>query len=706
MTSHISVVLFSLVFSVTCLAQPNTCDNTKFCVGAEKMEITAPPGFPTGGHGPAGNVARGSWMRNWARAFVIKDRNGTVVILVSCDTFAVPLSLSAHVFDKVEDQLKAKKLTLSLEPKGLLIAATHTHQGPGNYMDSSAYNAFGSVRMGFSRPLFDFLVDQVSAAIINAVEKMKPAELNLKEGQITPEFDDDDGVAFLVNRSPATFAQNYDAREVLDALGDFMPDKDCPEKHLPGEPEDGWRLGKCPRLRAVDRRMLVLEAKETAKGPAFANLVFFAVHPTVLIHQAPLFNSDFTGYAMDKLESNTPSLVAGFFNGAEGDITARRFNRDVLEVRHRGEQFFRAVKTVLSKPKKIHTLDPDIVLHGQVINTGTARDRTCLEGTTSYRLAETPLVGVAQPGGAELDRTIFFDFGWRTGVRSLTADNDQGNKQAALDAKDRPGFTLLTSLLAGPLAFPDRLSVTYVRLGNFSLGAVPLEMSTTAGYRIRKLMEQHDKVFQLLGLTNGYVSYAATASEYAAQDYMGASTLWGPNEAEFFRCQFANLQTKDPEKKYNFPDVLLGLTDPFGEAIVGQERDLPDEDLEEIIRDEKQMPVRQLPFFEWSERVPSSEKYKAASKRLISVTTQAGQTVDATDFGFIKILKEAPIGDCQVWDAIWIRPLLENVPAVDYVFHVTTAKGDKLTSNPFQVNLNSTTKPSPVKPIGGQPSCN
>ena len=696
MTSHISVVLFSLFLSVTCLAQPNTCDRTNYCVGAHKAEITAPPGFPTGGHGPAGNIARGSWSRNWARAFVIKDPHGTVVVMVSCDAFAVPLSLSAHVYDQIEEKLKAKNLTL--EPKGLLIHATHTHQGVGNYMDASAYNAFGSVRMGFSRPLFNFLVDQVSEAILGAVEKMKPAELLLYEGKINVGIEANK--PFLVNRSPATFAQNYDAKAVMNELGE-LPEKDCPENHLPGEPDDGWRLGKCPRLRAIDPRMLVLEAKQPS-GPAIADLVFFAVHPTVLIHQAPLFNSDFTGYAMDKLEANSPSLVAGFFNGAEGDITARRFNRDALEVRDRGEQFLSAISDVL-RQRKVRELKPEIFLRARVINTRSSEDQTCVEGTASYRLAEAPFIGVAQPGGAELDRTIFFDFGWRTGVRSLTADNDQGNKQPALDLKDLPGFTFLTTLLGGPLAFPSRLSVTYLKLGNFALGAVPLEMSTTAGYHIRKQMEQRDEVFQLVGLTNGYASYAATASEYAAQDYMGASTLWGPNEAEFFRCQLANLRTA-AERKYDFPNTLIGLLDPFSESIVGQARDLPDEDLEEIIRDEKQMPVRQLPYFEWSERVPGDKKYTAASKRRVWVTAGTN-IVDATDFGFIKILKEAPIGDCQVWDAIWLGPLLQKVPAVDYVFHVTTSKGDTLTSKPFQIDLTSSAKPSPVRMMSGPPPC-
>ena len=48
--------------------------------------------------------------------------------------------------------------------------------------------------------------------------------------------------------------------------------------------------------------MLVVEAKEIQSDLPIADLVFFAVHPTV--NHAPLFNSDVTGYAMDALERN------------------------------------------------------------------------------------------------------------------------------------------------------------------------------------------------------------------------------------------------------------------------------------------------------------------------------------------------------------------------------------------------------------------
>ena len=227
----------------------------------------------------------------------------------------------------------------------------------------------------------------------------------------------------------------------------------------------------------------------------------------------------------------------------------------------------------------------------------------------------------------------------------------------------------------------------------------------SGGYRIRKEMEASGEIFQLLGLTNAYASYAATPSEYAAQDYMGASTLWGPYEADFFGCQLANLRASASQPEFKFPTILLGSTDPFGAVDVGEPRDLPDEEMDEIIRDAGHVPVRHLPFFEWSERVSGGEKYIAASKRRVYVTTSDNTVVDATDVGFIKILKKAPTGDCQTWDAIWLGPLLQPVPSTDYIFHVQTAQGDVVASKPFSVDLGSPLKPAPVQPLAGQASC-
>jgi len=686
-----------LALSCAALAQ-TPCDKNSFCVGAAKTEITAPPGFPTGGQGPAGNVARGSWSRNWARAFVFKDSNGVTVALVSCDTFAIPLQLTSHVWGNV----KGKPGLEGLKAEGLLIVATHTHQGAGNYMDASAYNTFGSVLPGFSRPLFDFLVTQVSAAITTAVGQMHASTARLYRDEVNLGYNE----PFLVNRSPISFAENWDAASTLHDLGDYGPDaKPCPEKHVSGEPEDGWDLEGCPRLRAIDRHITILEVSDRDSKTKIADLVFFACHPTVLTHSAPLFNSDFTGYAMDALEGEAPGLIAGFFNGAEGDITARRFYRDVLEVVDRGRAFLGAVKAVLNG-SPVATLDPTTTVRGRMINTQSAQDRPCTVGSITYALAPIPQPGVAEVGGAELDRTSFYDLGWKSDVRSLKASGGQGSKQPALDMQSLPGVGILTTAFSGPLAFPSELPVIFIKLGTFSLGTVPLEMSTTAGYRIRKDMEMGHGLFALIGLADAYASYSATASEYAAQEYMGASTLWGPSEADFFRCQLAHLRDADTQPAFKFPVTVPALGDPFGPEKVGEARDLPDEDLDEILRDSGHVPMRQLPFFEWSEIVSGAEKYTAASKRFVSVKDTAGNVIDATDVGFIKILKRAPVGDCQTWDAIWLGPLLGEEPAINYVFNIRTARGDMITSIPFTVNLASSTKPAPVAPAAGQASCN
>jgi hypothetical protein len=95
--------------------------------------------------------------------------------------------------------------------------------------------------------------------------------------------------------------------------------------------------------------------------------------------------------------------------------------------------------------------------------------------------------------------------------------------------------------------------------------------------------------------------------------------------------------------------------------------------------------VRTLPFFDWSETVPRSEKYTAAGRKVY--VTSGTAVVDDTDVGLIKILKQAPKGDCQIWDAIWLGPLLQQLGPGDYVFHVETADDKTATSVPFALSL-------------------
>src|ERR1035437_2151704 len=84
--------------------------------GAERIEITPPPGFPTGGHGPAGDIARGDWMPLYARAYYFGTEHGPGIILVTCDLFAFPLGLRAAIWQAVRDTVAP----LGVGPEGLV----------------------------------------------------------------------------------------------------------------------------------------------------------------------------------------------------------------------------------------------------------------------------------------------------------------------------------------------------------------------------------------------------------------------------------------------------------------------------------------------------------------------------------------------------------------------------------------------------------
>ena len=93
-----------------------------------------------------------------------------------------------------------------------------------------------------------------------------------------------------------------------------------------------------------------------------------------------------------------------------------------------------------------------------------------------------------------------------------------------------------------PESFPDSLPVSWALLGPLTLAAVPAEVTTAAGLEIRRALDLKAGRSALIGLANEYISYATTPAEYAAQDYAGASTLWGPYEAPFLGCSLAGLK--------------------------------------------------------------------------------------------------------------------------------------------------------------------
>ena len=151
-------------------------------------------------------------------------------------------------------------------------------------MSSKLYNGFSSLWPGFHRPLFDFLAERITDAVVIAAEDarkngMLRHRVALHAGSLTE---------LLRNRAIDAFFRNPEAASLL----------------LPPACSTPCDLGAV-RYRAVDPTLTVLELLREKDGVSkrIGLLVFFAVHSTALSHENPLYASDFTGWAMTRLSA-------------------------------------------------------------------------------------------------------------------------------------------------------------------------------------------------------------------------------------------------------------------------------------------------------------------------------------------------------------------------------------------------------------------
>src|SRR5687767_2693140 len=106
-------------------------------VGAARVDITPPPGLSLFGHGPGSGVAVGYWTRLYCRAFYFRSaptlREGLAV--VSCDLPQMSTLLHRRTAAAVCPPFPAARL---------MLAATHTHAGPGHFFESTNLGGLGS----------------------------------------------------------------------------------------------------------------------------------------------------------------------------------------------------------------------------------------------------------------------------------------------------------------------------------------------------------------------------------------------------------------------------------------------------------------------------------------------------------------------------------------------------------------------------------
>lgn len=222
-------------------------------VGAARMTIEVPRGAALAGY--AGRRRAGSDGQVYARALVL--RSGEVrAVVVALDALLISGDLEEEVLRRAQ-----------LPPRTcLLLAATHTHSGPGGTWDNELAELAGNGR--FDRAMRDAVAQAVSDAIRGAVGYLRTGRFAIAQVEWG------DGPAVVRSAGP------------------------------------------------VDPTLLAIQARDDG-GMVVATLVIYAMHPTVLPPTSQVPSGDWPGSAARVIEQETqaPALV---LQGAGGNATWSR----------------------------------------------------------------------------------------------------------------------------------------------------------------------------------------------------------------------------------------------------------------------------------------------------------------------------------------------------------------------------------------------
>ena len=654
-----------------------------FQAGAARVDITPVPGFPMGGHSVGGQIARGVWNPLAARAIYLEDPQGHSLVLVACDLWSLPAGLA----DRVAELVAADPAGSHLGRNQIVLAATHTHQSPGNFSSCALYNDFGSVKSGFDRELFNFLASRLAGVILEAARTKEPARVFF--GETT--------VANLArNRSFPAFARDPECDAILNA-----------NAALPLGP----RLPEYPDLdayRAGDPQLNVLRVERAGGTQLLAVAAFVAVHNTAMSHETQFYTSDLFGVAArlteEKLSAGTSTgspghPVVALFNGAEGDISPAWDKQDRANALRLGGILSARILDLCRGGWRAD---------GPIAQRFTHRAPlahvcvTNLDGT-SAPTAGYPLGGAPQLGGAEDGRTEYFYRGY---VEGMVGDGrgEHGAKLAAVDLRYL-GLHLpvpITRLAMPPSSVPAVVPVGVYQIGaatNIVIATLPGEFTTVMGRRIANGVSNSLPVppahVLLAGLASEYVSYFVTPEEYDAQHYEGASTLYGRQAGPAvgqhlaaLAAEFARPAAPEPGRNFRYS---AGLKARFGvRTLAGDTPAALDGALAAVV--EGQTSER----FEWQDGVPQFGP--DASKPVWPHVRIQRQTpdgawhpllldgVEESSDGLDFMTMIVGVGHTAVrWRAVWLPPPGRVEPAAIYRFEVRTPGGRTLGSEPFHL---------------------
>ncbi|NLA34959.1 MAG: hypothetical protein GX868_04625, partial [Actinobacteria bacterium] len=429
-------------FSVT-PRTPRPLDHVEtLLAGAASVDITPPPGMPKAGY--SSNAHDGEGFRSRLRARVLHLRRGRASIaVVHCDLLGGSSVLQYLVAEAI-----AERTDVPLA--GLLIGATHTHAGPGQFCGTDFYNRFASNRGGFDPAWTNFLVERIADGVIAAVESRRPAV-----------------AAFgSIGVWGATRNRSLDPHVTNHTVADKRQ-----------EPQR--------KFAAVNPSLHLLRVDSADRAEPIGTSVIFSVHGTGISQHSREYNADLWAYIVDELGARIEadrgsSGVVGAIEGTHADVAP------ALYPHHAGYRDAKRVGALIGAEAaaRYRSLGGDL---RDDLELRCGFEEVQLGGGArrgSARLAKRPAVGAALVAGAKENLTPVLGSlpGFRAGMPRRRAGGAHGAKR----------------VLGGPLqpliiplkAFPRSIPVQILQIDTSAVVALPFEVTVESGRRIAAAVQR------------------------------------------------------------------------------------------------------------------------------------------------------------------------------------------------------------------------
>jgi neutral ceramidase len=494
--------------------------DSDFRVGSGIYDITGPAkGLGMMGYAMLGQKTEGIHTRLWSRAHVIESGcSKKRVVFVSADLQGIPQTVKQDVVRQLQTRFGQR-----YSEANVLLSATHTHSGPGGF---SVYALYDLTTLGFNLQNYQAIVQGITESIVRADQSVAKASIRTAEVETTTRVG--------VNRSARAYALNPQSER--------------------------------NRYTGNTNPLMTLLTFERPDGTSPGLINWFAVHGTSMSNRNRLISSDNKGRAAQLLERtngknlNVPgTFVASFAQSDEGDVSPTDplasnadGHADFVNTQASGDLQLRLAQEAKSRARPARgTVD---FVHGYVKFdavqvapefSGGAAQKTCAAALGLSMIAGTEDGrGYGSEGQScnETKQSLLTDL-----VCAVSHTACQGEKPIALTTGNK-----------SPVPWtPDVLPLQILRVADTAIVAVPFELTTMSGRRVRAQV-QSDLTgtgvshVVIAGLSNAYSGYVATREEYAQQDYEGASTHFGPYQLaaiqqELHRLALAMRTGRKPE---------------------------------------------------------------------------------------------------------------------------------------------------------------